>query len=201
MAKKFKPLLIVISGCSGVGKDTVLDEMKRSDLPFFFAITATTRTQRPGEIDGIDYHFVTLVKFEKMIEKDELLEWANVYHNWYGVPKKPVKNALKEGKDVIIKVDIQGATTIKQMEPEAVLIFISPPSMEDLRQRLITRNTESASDLEVRLRTAQKEMESLPLFDYEVINATGEMERTIAQIQALIKDHKSGLTERKGHKE
>ena len=180
------PLLVVISGPSGVGKDALLFRMKEWGDPYFFAVTATTRPQRPGEIDGVDYHFVAQAKFEEMIEKGELLEWANVYGNLYGVPKKPVTQALAEGKDVIIKVDIQGAATIKRIAPEAVLIFISPPSMEETQRRLKERKTESATDLGLRLKKAKEEMESLPLFDYVVVSQRDGIDPAISQIEAII---------------
>ena len=121
-----------------------------------------------------------------MIEKGELLEWANVYGNLYGVPRKPITQALAEGKDVIIKVDIQGAATIKRIAPEAVLIFISPPSMEETQRRLKERKTESATDLGSRLKKAKEEMESLPLFDYVVVSQRDGIDPAISQIEAVI---------------
>ena len=188
------PLLVVISGPSGVGKDALLFRMKELGDPYFFAVTATTRPQRPGEIDGVDYHFVAPAKFEEMIEKGELLEWANVYGNLYGVPKKPVTQALAEGKDVIIKVDIQGAATIKRIAPEAVLIFISPPSMEETQRRLKERKTESATDLGLRLKKAKEEMKSLPLFDYVVVSQRDGIDPAISQIESIIMAEKSVIS-------
>lgn len=154
--------------------------------PFFHAVTATTRPQRPGETDGVDYHFVTRAKFTEMIEAGELLEWANVYGNLYGIPKTPVQQALDQGKDVIVKIDIQGAATIKRIAPEALLIFLSPPSMEELERRLRERKTETTTDLELRLKTAQREMESLPSFDYVVVSQKDGVDMAISQIQAII---------------
>lgn len=180
------PLLIVISGPSGVGKDAVLLRMREWGHHYFFAVTATTRPKRTSEQDGVDYRFVTKAEFEEMIKRGELLEWANVYGNLYGVPKKPVKEALAEGRDVIIKVDVQGAATIKRIAPEAVLIFISPPSMGELQRRLKERKTESATDLGLRLKKAQEEMENLPSFDYIVASRKGELDTAISQIEAII---------------
>ena len=117
MDKNKKPLLVIISGCSGVGKDAILVRMKEWGLSYFFAVTATSRQQRPGEIDGIDYQFIEKDRFEEMIENGDFLEWANVYGNLYGVPKTTVEKAMKEGKDAIVKVDIQGAATLKRLFP------------------------------------------------------------------------------------
>ena len=180
------PLLIVISGLSGTGKDAVISRMKELGHPFHYTVTATTRNQRPEEREGKDYYFVPETKFQEMVQQDELLEWAKVYGNWYGVPKLPVKQALAEGQDVIIKVDVQGAATIRNLLPGAVLIFLVPPSMEELEKRLRRRQTESAADLELRMRTAQEEMNSLPLFDYVVVNHHGKVDTTIYQINAIV---------------
>jgi len=180
------PLFIVISGPSGVGKDAVLDAMRRMRYPLYFAVTATTRPQRQGETDGGDYHFVSKSEFDRMIEKRELLEWANVYGNLYGVPKRQVQESLAEGLDVVVKVDVQGAATIKNTLPEAVFIFVAPPSMSDLEKRLKQRKTESGVDLELRMKAAQEEMGSLPLFDYVVVNHEGRVELAVSQIESIV---------------
>jgi len=185
-AYSITPLLIVISGPSGVGKDALLSRMKEMGYPFFYAVTATTRPQRPGETDGVDYHFLTRVKFTEMIETGGLLEWANVYGNLYGIPRKPVQQALTQGKDVIVRVDVQGAASIRRIAPEALLIFLSPPSMEELERRLRERKTEATSDLELRLKTAQREMETLPSFDYVAVSQKDGVDLAISQIQAII---------------
>ncbi len=121
-----------------------------------------------------------------MIENSELLEWANVYGNWYGLPKKEVKQALDEGQDTIVKVDIQGAATIKKILPQAIFIFLMPPSIEDLLKRLEQRHTESSAGLALRLKTAEEEIKQLPLFDYVVINRWGEIDQAVAEIQAIV---------------
>jgi len=184
--KNVKPLLVVISGCSGVGKDAILVRMKELGLSYFFAVTATSRQQRPGEIDGIDYQFIEKDHFEEMIANGDFLEWANVYGNIYGVPKTTVEKAMNEGKDAIVKVDIQGAATIKRVAPDAVTIFISPPSMEELERRLVQRKTESGTDLELRLQTAQKEMESQPKFDHVVVSYNNGIDKAISDIEDII---------------
>jgi guanylate kinase len=181
-----RPLLIVLSGLSGVGKDTVLDELKKAKFPAYICVTATTRPRRPGEKDGIDYHFLTTEKFQEMIDRDQLLEWATVYDNRYGIPAAPVREALKNGQDVIVRIDVQGAATIRKKVPQAVLIFMVTSNLEELERRLKKRRTESVAQLELRLKTALAELEKLSMFDYIVVNREGQISRTIADITAII---------------
>jgi guanylate kinase len=190
------PLLIVISGPSGAGKDAVLTRMKETGFPLEYITTLTTRPQRPGERDAIDYRFISLEQFQKMLENGELLESANVYGNWYGVPRQPAKQALDRGQDVIVKVDIQGAATIKRLLPQAVLIFLTPPSPEELTLRLKERHTETAFDLALRIKTAEAEIKQLPLFDYVVLNQRDEIDRAVSQIKAIITAEKCRITPR-----
>ena len=192
-----KPLLIVISGPSGAGKDALLTRMKKSDYPLKYITTVTTRAQRAKERDNVNYHFVPTTKFQEMIKNNELLEWASVYGNWYGVPRQPVKKALDSGQDVIVKVDIQGAATIKKILPEAVFIFVIPPSMEELVTRLKQRRTESPFDLALRIKTAEEEIKQLPLFDYIVVNKRGEIDRAVSEIKAIITAEKCRASPRK----
>jgi len=191
------PLLIVLSGPSGVGKDAVLEGFKKRDYPMHYAVTATTRPRRKKETDGVDYHFVSKAEFESMIEKGELLEWANVYGNLYGVPRSELRQAMNKGKDVIVKVDVQGAATIKKTVPQAVFIFLAPPSMEDLNKRLKQRKTESSIDLEVRIKAAGKEMNSLSMFDYVVVNHKDGIGRAISQIESIITAEKCRVKPRR----
>jgi len=191
-----RPLLIVLSGPSGVGKDAVLSRLKESGYPLRFIVTLTTRPRRAGERDNVDYRFVSLEEFHQMIQGGELLEWANVYGNWYGVPREPVRQALKQGEDTIIKVDVQGATTIKGIAPQAVFIFLMPPSLEELALRLKQRYTESAADIERRLRAAEEERKRLPMFDYVVVNQWGEIDRAVSQIKAIITAEKCRVNPR-----
>ena len=191
-----KPLLLVLSGPSGAGKDAVLTRLKKMGFPLEFIVTVTTRPRRNSEKDNIDYHFVSGESFQKMIEAKELLEWAKVYGNWYGVPGQPVKQALAEGRDTILKVDIQGATTIKKILPQAVFIFLMPLSKEDLVTRLRERNSESASDLDLRLRTAEEEMKKLPIFDYAIVNKHGQIDQVILEVKAIITAEKLRVTPR-----
>jgi guanylate kinase len=180
------PLLIVLSGPSGAGKDALLTRLRNVDYPLEYITTLTTRSKRAEEKDNIDYHFVSPDKFQEMIENNELLEWANVYGNWYGVPKKPVKEALVSGRNTIVKVDTQGAATIKKLLPEAVFVFLMPPSLEELTMRLAQRRTESPFDLARRIRTAQQEIAQLPLFDYVIVSNRDEIDQAVAQVKAII---------------
>jgi guanylate kinase len=190
------PLLIVISGPSGVGKDATLDRMKKAGLPYHYVLTATTRPKRPGEKDGVDYWFVSEDKFHQMVEKKQLLEWAKVYGNYYGVPKREIKEALKQGLDTVVKVDVQGAATIKQILPDALFIFLMPPSPEELANRLKQRYGSFSADLDVRLGKAQEEMESLPLFDYVVISYTDNLDLTVTEINAAVTAEKCRIKPR-----
>ncbi|HEY93142.1 MAG TPA: guanylate kinase [Dehalococcoidia bacterium] len=191
-----KPLLIILSGPSGAGKDAILTRMKELDYPLEYITTVTTRSQRAKEINNVDYHFISMERFQKMISSNELLEWANVYGNWYGVPKQPVKQALDKGQDIIAKVDIQGASTIKKILPQAVFIFVMPPSMKELTTRLKQRHTESPFNLTLRLKTAEEEIKQLPLYDYVVLNKRDEIDQAVSHIAAIITAEKCRVTPR-----
>ena len=188
MSDGARPLLVVLSGPSGVGKDAVLGLMKSVGGPMHFAVTATTRARRSREIDGVDYCFVPRESFEQLIEQGGLLEWAEVYGNFYGVPRAQEKEALEAGRDVMVKVDVQGAMTIKKAMPQAIMIFLAPPSMDELEGRLRRRKTESDTDLERRIATAAEEMEIQREFDYVVVN--DEIERAVVEIQGIIAEEK-----------
>ena len=146
----------------------------------------TTRPRRPNEKDNVDYHFVNKDEFQKLLKNNELLESANVYGNWYGVPKEPIRQALKQGYDIMVKVDVQGAASIKEIVPQAVFIFLMPPSMQELANRLKQRYTESPATLAVRLRAAIEEIRQTPLFDYVVVNYSDQIESAVAEIQTII---------------
>ncbi|MCX7912777.1 MAG: guanylate kinase, partial [Dehalococcoidales bacterium] len=187
------PVLVVLSGLSGAGKDAVLKELRKAGLPLYFAVTATTRPPRPGEKDGVDYYFVNRQQFQELIGNGELLEWATVYGHFYGVPRKPIARALGEGLDAVVKVDVQGAATIKRVVPEAVFIFLLTPDMQELERRLRERGTESEAQLQLRLKTAEEELRSLPMFDYVVVNRTGEVSRAAEDVLAIIRAEKCRL--------
>ncbi|MEQ4487386.1 MAG: guanylate kinase [Dehalococcoides mccartyi] len=184
--KANKPLLLVVSGPSGVGKDAVLARMKERKLPLAYIVTTTTRTKREKETEGVDYNFIRPAEFQQLIGQNELLEWANVYGNFYGVPKAPIRQALAHGFDVIVKVDVQGAASIKKIVPNAVFIFLMPPDMDELTRRLEHRLTESPESLKRRLATAPLEIEKLPDFDYVVVNPEGEIDNAVSEIMSII---------------
>jgi guanylate kinase len=186
LARQSQPLMIVISGPSGVGKDTVLQRMKERQLPFHFVVTATTRPQRPGEIDGQDYIFVSRDEFAEMIEQNELLEHAYVYNDYKGIPKGQVQQALASGQDVVMRLDVQGAETIRKLCPDALLIFLSTETEEELIERLRARKTEDSEGLKLRIATARLELKQVEMFDYYVINPDLRLESAVDTILAII---------------
>lgn len=183
---KPEPLLIVISGLSGVGKDTVLRELKRRQLPFHFVVTATSRQPRSDEREGVDYFFVSRERFEEMIAAGELIEHAIVYNQYKGIPRSQIDNALRSGKDVVLRIDVQGAERIRQLYPSAVLIFLIPGTQQEWIKRLQSRQSETEEDFQVRTETAQRELSKLDLFDYIVVNRDHELQTTVDQIMCII---------------
>ena len=196
-AEPAPPLLIVLSGPSGVGKDAALNALKLMDRPWHFVVTATTRPQRPGEQDGIDYIFLETAAFLEIKEQDELLECAQVYGNWYGVPRSQVSQGLKEGKDVILKIDVQGADTVRKLATEALFIFMVPGSFDELRDRLTQRMTERPSEIDLRLSIAWSELGRVAEYDYRVVNRDDQLEQVIAEIDAIITAEKCRVHPRK----
>jgi guanylate kinase len=187
-------MLIIISGPSGVGKDTIIDEMRRlereegRDGERTYVVTVTTRSQRPGEVDGVDYHFVSHDEFLRIRDARGFLE-ANEVHgtkNWYGSPRDQVRAALVAGRDVILKIDVQGAQVVKEQVSEALLIFVVPPTMETLFQRLVARATETADELEIRQRNAALELARQDDYDHVVVNETDQVEKTARLIDRII---------------
>jgi guanylate kinase len=180
------PLLIVISGPSAVGKDAVVQRLLEDCESFTFVVTVNTRPPRPGERDGVDYHFVTREQFQRMVVEGEMLEYAPVYDDFKGVPRAGVRQALASGKDVILRVDVQGAATIRRLCPGALLIFLTAESESVLLERMLSRQTDTPESLELRLATFQEEMQHIGEFDYAVLNRTGQLERTVEVILAII---------------
>jgi len=186
-----KPLLVVMSAPSGAGKDAVRELMRAWGFPAHFAVTATTRPKRPGEVHGHDYLFVDEAEFDRLEKDDALIEHATVYSRRYGVPSDQILRPLQEGKDVVARVDVQGAATLKRLVPEALLIFIAPPSLEEAQRRLLGRETDSAPDVQLRVDTAASEMEAAGDFDYVVVNETGRLEEAVRRIFQIIADEKT----------
>lgn len=180
------PLLIVISGPSGVGKDTVIQRMKERNLPFHFVVTAATRPPRLNEVDGVDYFFVSHDEFAQMIEQDELLEYAIVYNDYKGIPKSQVRMALTSGKDVIMRLDVQGAATVRKLCPGALLLFLITQDEEELINRLGQRKTETPEGLALRIATARQELKRLIEFDYVIVNRDFQLDETVDTILAII---------------
>jgi guanylate kinase len=180
------PLLLVISGPSGVGKDSLVTGIKERGVNFHFVVTATSRPPRSGEEEGIDYFFVSKAEFEAMIEQDALIEYAVVYGQYKGVPKQQVRDALDSGKDVVMRLDVQGATTVKRLIPGAVLLFLSAASEEELIDRLKRRKTEDDQQLQRRIETARAEMAQVDRFDYVVINRDGELDAAVDRALDII---------------
>jgi guanylate kinase len=191
-----QPLLIVISGPSGVGKDTILNRMKERRMPFHFVVTATTRAPRAGEVHGRDYFFISNDQFAEMIERNELLEWARVYNDYKGIPKQQVRDALASGHDVMMRLDVQGAATLRALAEGAVLIFIAPGSEVELVERLRERKTETPEGLKLRIATARKELERVREFDYCVFNRDMSLEATVDDIIAIIQAEHSRVQPR-----
>jgi guanylate kinase len=187
-------MLVIISGPSGVGKDTIIEAFKRRrhQPEYHYVVTCTTRARRPGEVDGVDYHFLDPEAFARQRAVGEFLEANEVHGNWYGTPRRQVREALADGRDVILKIDVQGAQVVKEKVPGALLIFLIPPSLEDLFQRLRSRATETADELELRQRNAAIELARQEDYDYVVTNETGQVERTAERIDAIIaEEHRS----------
>ena len=183
---KPQPLLIVISGPSGVGKDSVLHGLKERKLPMHFVVTATTRPRRENETQGVDYFFFSKDEFAQMIEQEELIEYAIVYDDYKGIPKQQVQEALASGQDVIMRVDVQGAASVRKLADEAVLIFLTTESEEALVKRLKARQTETAENLNLRIATARQELKRATEFDYLVVNADGHLEETVDTVVAIL---------------
>ena len=191
------PLLVVISGASGVGKDAAVQRMEEMGYPFHFVVTATTRPRRPNEVDGVDYHFVSEQEFAEMLKKGELLEHAIVYGQHKGIPKKQVQEALASGKDVVMRIDVQGAATIRNLVPEAAFVFLTASSEEELIHRLKTRKTETPEGLKRRIAIAREEMNRLDEFDYVVVNRDNHLDDTVRTIAAIITAEKCRVKQRK----
>ncbi len=175
---------MVLSGPSGVGKGTICQALCQRHNRIAVSVSATTRAPRPGETDGVHYFFVSRERFRTMIERNELLEWAQVYQDFYGTPRAPVARSLAEGRDVVLEIDVQGALQVKEKLPAAVLVFIYPPSLEELERRLRRRGTDAEERIARRLEWARSELEAMPKYDYVVVN--DRVEAAVAKIEAIM---------------
>jgi guanylate kinase len=192
-----QPLLIVISGPSGAGKDTVVQRMQERGLPFHFVVTATTRPKRSNETHGRDYWFVSEDEFARMIEQNELIEYAIVYGDYKGIPKAQVREALASGRDVVMRLDVQGAETVRKLAPEALLIFITTESEDELVRRLQERQTETSNSLAIRIATARKELKRLEAFDYAIVNHDFQLDHTVDVVRGIIEAEHHRVLQRK----
>jgi guanylate kinase len=185
--KENHPKLIIISGPSGVGKDTIARQLIDTDPNrFYFVVTATTRPPRKGETHGCDYFFYSTDEFAEMIENNELLEYAVVYNDYKGIPKQQIRDALNSGRDVIMRVDVQGAATVRKLIPNAISVFLTTESESELVRRLHERKSETAEGLNLRIATARQEMKRIHEFDYWVINAEGRQDRAVREMLSII---------------
>ncbi len=180
------PLLIVISGPSASGKDVLIQRMKERGAPFYFVVTTTSRPRRQDEVEGVDYVFISRSEFVEMIERQELIEHANVYGDYKGVPKQHVRDALASGNDVIMRLDVQGAATVRELAPEAILIFLTSPSEEEMVARLRARGTETPEQLNIRVATSRQEIKRVQEFDYVVVNHRDRLDEAAAQVMSII---------------
>ena len=192
---KEKGILIVVSGFSGSGKGTIMKEMMRQYDNYALSISATTRNPRPGEEDGREYFFKTVEEFEKMIAKDELIEYARYVNNYYGTPRAYVEEQLEAGKDVILEIEIQGALKVKEKFPDTLLLFVTPPTAVELRNRLVGRGTETMDVIEGRLARAVTESEGMEKYDYLIIN--DELDACVEEVHRIIQgEHRRSFRNR-----
>lgn len=191
-----KGILIVVSAPAGCGKDTILEQALKANGNLFYSVSATSRAMRPGETDGVSYHFRTREQFEQMIKDGELLEYTEYVGNYYGTPKKAVTDMLDAGKDVILKIEIEGAANVKKMFPDCTMVFILPPSFAELDRRLHKRGTETDDVIKQRLETARKELEFADNYDYLITNAA--LEDAVDDFLAVVRAEKCRKERREG---
>jgi guanylate kinase len=192
-------MVVIVSGPSGVGKDTVISSLCLipTDPERYFVITCTTRPRREYEVDGVHYHFLSVEEFTRRREAGGFLESNNVHGHWYGTPREQVREALAAGRDAILKIDVQGAAAVKQQVPDALLVFLVPPSLEDLFSRLQSRATETADQLDIRQRNAALELARQDDYDHVVVNETGQVARTAAHVDQIIRAEKAAHPDRR----
>jgi len=191
LIEKNKANIYVISGPSAVGKDTIIENLQKLDNNFHFVVTATTRKPRKNEKEGKNHFFYSEKTFKKLIQNNDLIEWAKVYKNYYGVPKSQIFEPLKNNKDVLLRVDVQGAKRIKELIPDVVLIFIKPEKTESLRKRLIERGVNTTTEMTTRLKTAEREIQTSNFFDFIIVNKDGDLQYAVKKVLDIIKGIKN----------
>ena len=191
------PVVLVVSGPSGVGKDAVIRRLQEKRPDLYFVVTATSRPMRAGEVEGSDYFFVRKSQFEEWIAAgDELLEWALVYGEYKGIPRRQVEDALQRGTDVILRIDVQGAATVGRLMPDVVTVFLVAESELELVERLVSRKTEPLDKMLLRVQTARRELNNVNKFDYVIVNQDGELERTVSELEAILQAEKAKASRR-----
>ena len=180
-------LLFVLSAPSGTGKDSVIQALKKKGMDFHVVASVTTRVPRPGESEGNPYYFISLEAFERMVNHNELLEYANVHGNWYGQPTQQITENLRQGRDVLLKIDVQGARTVRQKLPGAIYIFLVPGSIDELIDRLTNRQTETAAERKRRLDDAEIELSQWKYYDYVIVNRQGQLDDAVENLYAIIR--------------
>ena len=179
-------LLFVLAGPSGTGKDSVINTLKEQGMDFYVVCSVTTRAPRPGESEGNPYYFISKEEFDRMVAHDELLEYANVHGNWYGQPRQQVKDNLQRGRDVLLKIDVQGAATVRKKVPGVISIFLEPGSVEELVERLTNRHTETEAQIQRRLADARIELAQRQYYDYVIVNRQGHLAEAAENLRAIM---------------
>ena len=194
---KRKGLLLVVSGPSGAGKGTICKSILEQNDHIKLSVSATTRKPRTGEVHGVNYFFIDKEEFKKMIEQGEFLEYAQIYDNFYGTPKAAIMETLEKGQDVILEIEMQGARQVKEVYPEGIFVFVLPPSLEELKNRIVGRGTETAEEIEKRFSCAFEEIKQIEDYDYFIVNK--DVEKSVKELEAIISSEKNKVTRYKNN--